>query len=416
MDVRDMYSHQDASAAVKMTRELIETPSATGYEGAIAEYVAEKFRSLGMRVEMQEVEEGRNNVVARWRSGTHGKRLMLLAHFDTSTVPGEDLPIGYQPVATVKDGWIYGLGVSNMKCAFSGFYSALQMLIDSGTHLNGEIIVAGVIGEILKAPIDEWRGRRFRGGGSGAHYMFSHGVLADFCINGEPTGLRLQPLNGGYAFFRIHIKGDPQEAYSKDQAIDPIPKAFRVHERLLHWESEYQAARRHPHITPQILIGSMYAGYPYKPHISAPFCNLYLHVQTVPGENVMSVQNEVETVVGELMAEDLSLDASVQMYLNEPGYEIPFDDPLPTAVARAHQAVFGSEVSIPDPRRCAISSDNNSLATHSVPAVTYGPGGINLSGGYGMYQPGLGEVLKIDNLLGYARVVATAATELLSSG
>ena len=62
----------------------------------------------------------------------------------------------------------------------------------------------------------------------------------------------------------------------------------------------------------------------------------------------MSVQNEVETVVGELMAEDFEpgrLRADVPQRAGLRSRSLPAS----TAVARAHQAVFASEVSIPDP-------------------------------------------------------------------
>jgi hypothetical protein len=73
-----------------------------------------------------------------------------------------------------------------------------------------------------------------------------------------------------------------------------------------------------------------------------------------------------------------------------------------------HEKVFGQPPEIPNPERNAISSDNNTLALHHIPAVTYGAGGINLSGEYSMYEPGVGEVLKVDNLMNYARVCAAA--------
>ena len=87
-----------------------------------------------------------------------------------------------------------------MKCAFAGFWSALQMIRDAGLEVPGEIVMAGVVGEIEKGPVDEWQGKRYRGGGAGARFMLNHGVTADFCINGEPTGLRLQTGNAGYVF------------------------------------------------------------------------------------------------------------------------------------------------------------------------------------------------------------------------
>ncbi len=88
---------------------------------------------------------------------------------------------------------------------------------------------------------------------------------------------------------------------------------------------------------------------------------------------------------------------------------------MAVSVARAHRQVFGEEVSRPNPERYSVSSDNSPLAEFGIPGITYGAGGINLSGEYSMYEPGVGEVVKIDNLAACARVYAAAAIELLGS-
>lgn len=410
-----VFGTQDVDAMVGVAADVVNIPSETGSEGPIGEYVGGRFAELGCEVAFQEVEEGRSNVIARWRGVRPGPSVLWLAHFDTSTNPGEDLPIGYQATATIEDGWIYGLGISNMKCAFAGFWSALQMIRDGGVELPGEIVMAGVVGEIEKGPVDEWQGKRFRGGGAGARFMLNHGVTADFCINGEPTGLRLQTGNAGYVFVRIHIKGSPQATYSKDRAVDPIPKAFRVHQALGEWEAEYQARHPHPFMKPLVGVGGIYGGYPYKPSITPAFCNLYVHVNMVPGQSIHGVKQELEALVRTLGEDDPDLDASVEIFLASNGHEIDIDHPLPQAVAGAHHTVFGEDVTRPNPERYSVSSDNSPLAEFGIPGITYGAGGINLSGDYSMYQPGIGEVVNIDNLAACARVYATATTTLLNT-
>lgn len=404
---------QDREAMVQMACDLVDIPSPTGDEGAIGDYVARRFGELGLRVSRQEIEPGRNNIIARLPGAGQGPTLLLLAHFDTSTNPGEDLPIGYQAQATVRDGWIYGLGISNMKCAFAGFWSALQMLRDSDTRLAGDVIVAGVVGEIEKGPIDIWQGRAYRGGGLGARFMVNHGVTADFCINGEPTALRLQTGNAGYAFVRIGVAGQPQHTYSKDQAVDAIAKAVRLREAIGAWEPEYQARHPHPFMKPLVNVGAIYGGYPYKPSITPAFCNLYVHVNLVPGQSILGVRRELEELIAAERARDPELEAEVDIYVVSNGHEIDTDQPLPQAVARAHQDVFGSPVSRPNPERYSVSSDNSPLAEFGIPGITYGAGGINLSGEYSMYQPGIGEVVGIDNLAKCAQVYATAAIDLV---
>lgn len=410
----ELFALQDTQSMTSMACDLVNIASETGGEGPIGDYVARRFAELGMRVERQEVEEGRNNIIARLSGSRPGPTLLFLAHFDTSTNPDEDLPSGFRPVAEVRDGWISGLGISNMKCAFAAFHSAISMLLAARADFGGEIVVAGVVGEIEKAPIDDWQGKRYRGGGIGARVMLNRGLTADFCINGEPTALRLQTGNAGYLFVRIALRGKPQATYSKAAAIDPIPKALRLYEALQEWESVYQAQHPHAVMKPLVGVNSIYGGYPYKPSITAAFCNLYVHINLIPGQSILEVQRDLEGLLARQREIDPDLDAEVKVYLASGGHELPLTHPVARAVADAHQAVFGSPVETPNPERFSVSSDNSPLAEFGIPGITYGAGGINISGDYSMYEPGVGEVVKIENLAACARVYAAAALDLLA--
>jgi acetylornithine deacetylase/succinyl-diaminopimelate desuccinylase-like protein len=412
-DLTKAFAQQDVDSMVSMSKDLINIPSPTGEEGAIGDYVAERFSELGMRVEMQEVEAGRRNVVARLNGSRPGPTLLFLAHFDTSTDPGADLPMGFQPFAKVENGWLHGLGISNMKCAFAGFHSAISMLRAADLDFAGQIIVGGVVGEIEKGPIDEWQGVRYRGGGIGARFMVNHGVTADFCINGEPTGLRLQVANAGYAFVRIRVKGITQATFSRERSLDPIPKAFRLFQAIKEWEPEYQKRHPHPFMKLLVSVGGIYGGMPYKPSMTPSYCSLYLHVNTLPDQEIPGVKKELEELVAAEKERDPELEATVDVFVASKGNEISIDHPIAQAMARAHQTVFGTDVTTPNPERFSVSSDNSPLAEFDIPGVTYGAGGINMSGQYSMYEPGVGEVVSVENLAACSRVYLAAAADLL---
>jgi acetylornithine deacetylase/succinyl-diaminopimelate desuccinylase-like protein len=167
---------------------------------------------------------------------------------------------------------------------------------------------------------------------------------------------------------------------------------------------------------PLISVGGIYGGYPFKPSITPPFCNLYVHVNTIPGQSILGTKREIEALLRSIQEEDPELKTSVDIYLASNGYEIEDTHPVASAVAVAHQDVFGEEVPRPNPERYSVSSDNSPLFEFGIPGVTYGAGGINLSGEYSMYEPGIGEVVKIDNLAACARVYAAAGIRLLSEG
>ncbi|MDQ5839202.1 MAG: M20/M25/M40 family metallo-hydrolase, partial [Acidobacteriota bacterium] len=64
----------------ELTRRLIDIPSVSGEEREVGSFLASHLESLGYRVELQEVEAGRSNVLA-----TTGEpaRVVLSTHMDT---------------------------------------------------------------------------------------------------------------------------------------------------------------------------------------------------------------------------------------------------------------------------------------------------------------------------------------------
>jgi acetylornithine deacetylase/succinyl-diaminopimelate desuccinylase-like protein len=58
------------------------------------------------------------------------------------------------PWGNVKDNWIYGMGAFNMKSAIADYPAAIRALQDSAYKPGGDIIVAGVVGEIEKTQVD----------------------------------------------------------------------------------------------------------------------------------------------------------------------------------------------------------------------------------------------------------------------
>ena len=144
----------DRERLVETATRLIDVPSFTGDEEAAARVMVELFDELGLQVQWQQVEEGRANALGVWAGAGGGKSLMFNGHMDTSYSGREawlkDVP-GFQPSAFVKNGRLYGLGISNMKGALACYVEAVRSLGDAGVRLAGDVLVAAVCGEIEKA-------------------------------------------------------------------------------------------------------------------------------------------------------------------------------------------------------------------------------------------------------------------------
>jgi acetylornithine deacetylase/succinyl-diaminopimelate desuccinylase-like protein len=400
-----------------MLLELVDIPSPTGREEKVARYLGERYAELGMEISFQEMEPNRPNIIARLKGTGGGPALLFNGHMDTTHVGDEPgLRMGQRNKSGILDDeWIYGNGCSNMKAAFPAYYYAIKAIQEAGIKLKGDIIVAGVVGEIEKAPIDQYQGPEYRGGGSGTRWQVMQGITGDVAIIGEPTGLRVQPGNTGYLFIKISTYGVTMHTWSKQNGIDAMAKMRKVIDRLEAWEPIYQDRHPHPFMKPRVGISAIQAGFPYKPSLCpAPYCYLYIHVTMIPKQDINGVKQEIQEILDDLAKDDPQFESDIEIYLARTGYEISFDHPLVKAVEQAHRAVLSSEPVYPEPYRYSVSADCATLDDYGIPSMTYGPGGINRRREYSMYDQDLGEILSITNLVECTGVYAHAIADLCS--
>src|SRR5690554_2304103 len=99
---------------VDLVKRLVEIPShrfAPRQETDVAEYLMREFQAEGIESYMQDVEDGRCNVVARLPGRGAGPSLMFNGHIDT--VPADDLENAFNP--TVRDCKLSGRGAVDIK-------------------------------------------------------------------------------------------------------------------------------------------------------------------------------------------------------------------------------------------------------------------------------------------------------------
>jgi acetylornithine deacetylase/succinyl-diaminopimelate desuccinylase-like protein len=392
----------DRQRIIELARNMADIVSITGEEKEIAGYLGSEFEKLGMHVEYQEVEDGRPNVIGTLKGTGVGATLMFCAHMDHFDSPQETI---------VEDDRIYGRGLVNMKAAFPCYIEAVSAIQKAGVHLKGDIIIAGVVGEIEKAQIGQFQGKTYRGAGVGARYMMDHGVIADMCIIGEPTGLHLQIGNAGLVWARVSVDG---------KATKFVLAAARVAQAIQDWEKEYQRKYQHKFMLPTVQIGAIDGGNPFKPG-TRPTTDIFAIVKTLPGTPPLAIKRDLETVC-ERVRKQVSdiLDIRVDLYLSTDGYEISKTEYVVKAMERAHKAVFGKPIPYPKPIRYGITSDGSRIAAYGVPSITYGPGfGTHLVDPTETRAPaewdtptGLRRGVGIENMVNCTKVYAMAALDI----
>jgi acetylornithine deacetylase/succinyl-diaminopimelate desuccinylase-like protein len=401
MPMKDKVLEQvDRNRLVELARNLADIVSITGEEKDIAEYLGREFERLGMEVQYQEVEEGRPNVIGMLKGSGGGPALMFNGHMDHFDNP--------QPTEVIGDR-IYGRGLVNMKAAFPCYMMAVEMLRKAQVGLKGDIIISGVVGEIEKAPIGRFTGKTYRGAGTGARYMMDHGVTADMCIIGEPTGMHLQIGNCGLVWAQVTVEG---------KAENFALKAFKVAQAIQDWEKDYQRKYQHPFMLPTIQIGALEGGNPFKPG-TKPVTDLYVIVKTLPKTPSMAIRRELEKVCAEVERQEHDIRTHVALYLSTDGYEISKDEYIVKVMEQAHQEILGRPVEYAAPKRYGITSDGSRISAYGIPTITYGPGfGTHLVDPTEKLAPewdnptGIRRGVGIENMANCAQVYASAALNI----
>ena len=90
----DVLGYVDSKSVAQLARDMIDIPSPVGGERALAEYLAGRFKSAGLRTEMQEVEPNRFNVFGRLEGTGGGPTLLYAGHLD-SAYGGDYLEVEY---------------------------------------------------------------------------------------------------------------------------------------------------------------------------------------------------------------------------------------------------------------------------------------------------------------------------------
>jgi acetylornithine deacetylase/succinyl-diaminopimelate desuccinylase-like protein len=402
--MQQVLEQVDRQRIVEIACKLAETVSITGEEKEVAEYLGSEFERLGMHVEYQEVEEGRPNVIGTLRGSGGGATLMFCAHMDHFDNPQETV---------VEDDRIYGRGLVNMKAAFPCYIEALAALQKAGVQLKGDLIISGVVGEIEKAQIGRFQGRNYRGAGVGARYMMDHGVMADMCIIGEPTGLQLQIGNAGLLWARVSVDG---------KATKFVLAACKVAQAIQDWEKEYQRKNTHKFMLPTVQIGAIDGGNAFKPG-TRPTTDIFVIVKMLPGAVPLAIKRDIEQVCEKVRKREPDIfEIRVDLYLTTPGYEISKREYVVKAVEQAHRTVFNQPVPYAKPIRYGITSDGARIAAYGVPAITYGPGfGTHLvdptetkAGAEWDSPSGVRRGVGIENMVNCTKVYAMAALDIVN--
>ncbi|MFF9619921.1 succinyl-diaminopimelate desuccinylase [Streptomyces griseosporeus] len=333
--------HLDPTAdVVSLTRALVDIPSESGAEAALADAVERALSALPHLV----VERVGDSVVARTGLG-RAERVVVAGHLDTVPAAG-NLP------ARVDGGRVYGLGACDMK---GGVAVALR-------------IAAGVTRPCRDLTFVFYACEEVESDRNGLRRILAErpGLVADagLAILMEPSDAGVEAGCQGILTADVVVRGERAHTARAWQGVNAAHKAAPVLLRL----DEHRAER------------VMVDGLEYREGLSAVAVRAGVAGNVVPDECVVTVDYRFAPSRSEADAE-----AYVRGLF--PGYEVRVTEVVPGAAPRLDRvgglvAALGGR-----PRPKLGWTDVARFAALGVPALNYGPGDPTLAHTAGEYVP-----------------------------
>jgi acetylornithine deacetylase len=295
-------------------------PGAPG-EREIADFIAASLRSIGLSAEIFEPEPGRTSVLGRLAGTGGGRSLMFNAHCDTVDVPGMAEPFS----GALRDGKIYGRGAFDMKGSLAAGMAGAKALVDSGTRLRGDLLIAAVADEEY--------------GSLGTTDLIRR-VKVDGAIVTEPTALEVCLAHKGYLWIDIEITGRAAHGSKFEQGIDANMKMGLFLARLSLLERDLRARTPHPLVGPPSLHAALLSGGSGLSTYAAS-SKVQIERRTIPGETEQQAVGEIQAIVDGLAAEDPDFRATVRPFFVRNPFEVAPDAAIVQAVDAAVAKVRG---------------------------------------------------------------------------
>ena len=395
--------HIDRDRLIKLVMDLVDIPSPTGYEGDMARAVNAVLGDANFDSVLQPIGDERYNAVGRLQGQGGGKSLMFNGHLDTSFGPEQaHRGIGYQCKGTlVDDEWIYGMGSFNMKSAMGTYVTAAEAIQKAGIKLGGDVVIAGVAGEIEKAPVNDHEGPQYQGYGVGTKFAITHGAIADFCILGEPTNMMVIPRHCGSTWMKITVPGHLIHTAWSEVDTNAINKARVVLDAIHQWIPDYLERNTLGDFQPRVNVSAIEGGWSWRGARTPDNCVIYMDVRTLPEDLPLKAYNDVRGLIaGVVKANPQLAGTKVETFLTAPGTSIPDDHELIQNIVKAHTDQLGHA---PEFGVETWMSDAAHMNRYGIPTVNYGSAG-RIRGGGGGFSTKQGEAVHIGDMMDMIRI------------
>jgi acetylornithine deacetylase/succinyl-diaminopimelate desuccinylase-like protein len=378
---------------IQLTQTLVEIPSVTGREHALADWVFDYLTSLGMdEVKRLPVEDAGDTIVAWLDRSQDGPGMLLLFHLDTF-----DVCDGWStdPFKAVLDGnRMFGLGIHDMKAGGACILGALEAIVQSKVQLGGRLYIVATTDE------ENWS--------RGAHEVINSGLLENCTcgLNPEPTARREVRIGQrGRHVFHLILKGKTiQASYDHDDGINAVVDAAKLVTALDQVPPQALGVNQAYDITGNLAVTSIQGGstmilIPERAHV-------YLDRHTIPGQTAESEAQLLKQII-----EQSQIQSTVQIEWDDrptpapTAYLVPENAAIVREIDRQIQAEFNQPPNFVIGR--SVNDASHFTVYGKIPTLLYGPQGGNTCRA--------NEYLEVDSLVPTARIYLNTVLNILGT-
>ena len=368
-----IVAHIEPDEVISLTKDIVRIPSYTADETEVARFLHAYFQKQGFESELQEVDPGRFQTIARLRGTGGAKSLMLNGHLDIDPIPSGWERDPWTP--TIEGDRFYGAGVYNMKGGVAAMIMGAVAARRAG-RLRGDVVVACVDGELQ--------------GGVGTVHMLKKGVRADMAVVPEPYSTKhIITKHTGVMELAVHVLGRSVHISRMEQGINAIVKAARVVQAL---ETVKLTGQPDPDLPglPRLNVGTIIGGRGRDlelrgANIVPDMCTIILDIRFPVSVTPDSALADVRRALDGVAAADKDVKYEIEFPIRPERRQfrevmlplsVPASEPIVQILKANVTAIVGEEptVGAHSPQSYA-GNDTSHLWRAGIPCCLYGPAG-----------------------------------------
>ncbi len=319
-------------------------------ELAAARIIADELTRWGVDARIETWDQTRANVIARTKSAGHRPALLFACHLDV-VGPGE-AQWTHPPFAAVETaGRIYGRGSADMKGGIAAIVTAIGQIIESGTELQGDILLLGAAGE----ETDSSGARRF------VQNAAALPRLAGVVVT-EPTQFDVVTAHRGLLWLEVTTKGKAAHGSTPHLGVNAINSMKLVLDELENYKIPFQ-----PHeLLGQCSMSINKIAGGQAINVVPDRCSLGIDIRTVPTQNHGQIVADFQRLLEKRKRENSQFAAEVSVLRDVQALE--------TDNGCAFVRDFCSVVRSSGTKAVGFTTDGPYFASLGVPVVIFGPG------------------------------------------